>query len=600
VQVIGGSWWRRGWSLAEGMLGVWLVIAVFAGQRVMDRVAPSLTTRLIPTPDFEILDATKAAGLTHMPEVYSVAPDLRHIEQMLNSFGNSIAVADLDGDGWQDIYLTQSAPGGRNELYVNQRDGTFRETAVAAGVGEVNTGGFRSLRAMAADCDNDGHKDLFVIGAGVRLFHNRGDGRFDEWSGRSSFAITGAAHAANVVDFDDDGRLDLIVAPYFARDVVGEAPDPDGIMPDSFFYATNGAPVSVFHNEGDCRYVPQPGNLGIQHRGWTHTVGVYDLRDAGRPDLWFSSDFSSDKVYLNDGRGGFSNASDRVFTRSFSRNGMGFAAADIDGDERTEVFVPHIMFRGQKPGGNMLWGIADDGSFADESRLRGVKDCGWGWGGIFADLNNDSRLDLIVGNGFISNNAKRNYWYQVSVLDSAARGVMTDARNWPPMEDSSMAGYQRACIFVNEGSRFVDVRPATLLADDDSDERATAMIDFRNDGNLGFVVGAMHRPTRLYEIRQLEQRRWVGYVLRGTRSNRDGYGATLVLELADGRTLRRQFQPLNGFLSQHDGRLHVGLGEGGEVRAGRVRWPSGIVQELTLEQRAPGAYHEITETAAPS
>ena len=231
------------------------------------------------------------------------------------------------------------------------------------------------------------------------------------------------------------------------------------------------------------------------------------------------------------------------------------------------------------------------GEIVDVADVTGVGECGWAWGRS-SSTSTTTACRPPVTNGYISASRTRDYWYESGFMGSASKAVMEDARHWPPMKDASLAGYEKKCVFRNEGWRFVDVAGRTGWADDRSDGRGLAAIDYRNDGSLSFIEANEGQPLRFYRNEQLNANRWIGFRLTGTRSNRDAFGARVEVRLAD-RTLSRELEPANGFMAQSDGRIHFGLGLEPELREVVIRWPSGEVQRLRNPRL--DRYHAVKE-----
>lgn len=577
-------------------LGVAVVAAVLAfGIRAREstRFSSRVLERRPGDLSFRLTESSADAGLIHLPGKFVPHPSLANIAPRLGSMGVSVAVVDYDGDGWPDVFATDPARGGRSRLFRNNRDGTFTDVAEKAGLARAG-GGRGAWRALFFDSRNRGREDLLLTTSSCTVFFaNQGGGIFRDETARSGLRHCGVSYATNVIDYDGDGFLDVVIADYF-KPVDFSDPKSFDFMPNSATSADNGGPILVYHNNGDGTFTPAKDNLGIKSRGWTLSVGVYDLRGTGRPDLYFATDFNSDQLYLNEGGGRFSNAS-RLVVDKFSRNGMTAEAADVDNDGRPAVFVGNIYEPPYALGGNLLWKRGADGRWSDAASALGVGECGWAMGAKFLDLDNDGRQDLVVTNGYISADRTREYWYESGLMSASLGPVMSDVRNWPPMGRASLAGYETKCVYMNTGAGFTDVTARTGLAEDRSDGRGLAAIDAGNDGRLGLVEINEGQPLRYYRNAQDNGGAWIGFKLVGTRSNRDAFGATVAVRLKD-KTLTREVEPGNGYMAQSDARLHFGLGKDPKIEEISVRWPSGLRQ--ALPKLEPGRYHTITEPKA--
>jgi hypothetical protein len=245
---------------------------------------------------FKLTEVSREVGIVFKNERLVPHPSLANIAPYLAGMaGASVAVADVDGDGLPDIYLTSQALHAHNALFRNKGDGTFEEVGARAKIGDVNqTAG--SLRALFFDYDNDGHEDLLLSTTWCpRLFHNRGDGTFEDVSASSGIEHCGYAYASNAIDYDGDGYLDIIIGDYY-RGVDLFNPSTTKFIWNRLTYADNGGPILVYHNERGRRFSAVKGNLGITSRGFTHAVGIQDLRGTGRSDLYFPTDFNEDQL----------------------------------------------------------------------------------------------------------------------------------------------------------------------------------------------------------------------------------------------------------------------------------------------------------------
>ncbi len=538
---------------------------------------------------FDFVEAAAAAGLSFTPGKFEPHPSLTNIAPRLGSLGVSVAVVDFDSDGRPDVFVANPRRGGANRLFRNRGDGTFTDVAAGAGLARA-AGAAGSMRAVFFDSRNDGNKDLLLTTTSGAVFLKNTGGRFMDETARSGLGHRGFSYASNVIDYDGDGFLDVVIADYFKPTDFIRPRDYD-FMPDSAVAADNGGPIVVYHNERDGTFSRVEGNLGIESRGWTLAVGVYDLRGSGRRDLYFATDFNSDQIYFNEGGGRFSSGSGLVADK-YSRNGMSAEIADVDNDGRAAVFVTNIHAPPYSLGRNMLWKWDPRGRFVDQAAAAGVGECGWSWGAKFLDLDNDGLQDLIVSNGYISADRKRDYWYESGLMGAAAGVISRDARNWPPMGNASLGGYQKKCVYRNAGWGFEDVTDRTAWASDLSDGRGLAAIDHLSDGSLSVIEANEGQPLRFYRNAAPGKNRWIGFQLTGVRSGRDAFGARVEVRL-EGKTLSRELQPANGFMAQSDSRLHFGLGSHPRPREVLIRWPSGIEQRL--ENPALDRYHPVTE-----
>ncbi len=546
---------------------------------------------------FSLEEISEPAGLSNTHERLAVHPSLSNIAPWIKAMGGaSAAVVDFDGDGWPDVYVTNSAPGSKNRLFRNKGDGTFVDVAARAGLADVNRDA-GSLRALFFDFDDDGDKDLLLTTTYCpRLFRNDGKGVFTDVTAGSGLDHCAYASAANAVDYDGDGRLDLVIADYY-KPVDLLSPRTTKFMPNSFSFADNGGGIAVYRNLGGGRFAAVPGALGIKGRGWTLALGVYDLRGTGRPDLYFSTDFGYDFAYLNEGGGRFRDVSPAL-TTNYGNHGMNAEAADVDNDGRAAVYSTSIYEPGRILGENTLWGADASGGFRNLARERGVNRCLWSWGAKFLDLDNDGWQDLIVTNGFISADPKKSFWGFHAAMDRSTGRFTEDALMWPPVGQASVGGYQRKCMYRNAGGgRFEDISAATPFGQDASDGRALAVIDYLNNGSLAFVEANYAQPLRFYRTVQKNSNRWIGFALTGTKGGRDAWGSRLTVRLRDGRTLSRQLQPANAYLSQSDARLHFGLGAAAELEAVTVRWPGGREESLDPAALSMGRYNAVREPA---
>ncbi|NNN07429.1 MAG: CRTAC1 family protein [Elusimicrobia bacterium] len=546
---------------------------------------PSLYRRydgvLDETQRVRLTEVSRQSGIHFRHEVdidgYLKSRDLTRLGKWFESISASVSVVDINRDGWPDIFFPSPARGAKSRLYVNNKDGTFSEKAADYNIADLDS----PTRAVFFDCDNSGKPAMLVFNRSSTILYTmdrRGKYGIHELLDTGVGEFTGGV---NILDINKDGLLDILVASSGLED-----------LPDSMVNSDGGSPVQAFRNIGHCRFVKDDELLAESRPTHTHALGVGDLRGQGRQDLWVASDFGNDRVFFDEGEKFEDKPS--VIGRTLSNTGMTAEIAHLDAFANPVVFVGHAYQPGYFVGGNALW-TYDHGKFVDVARPLGVDRCGWAWGAKFADLNNDGLLDLVVANGFISQTTgtPHGYWFKFATLVSGPKFLSGRPNVWPPFLDNTrFTGPQRDCVFINTGRGFVDVARDIGFDPYAHEGRGVAVIDFMNDGRLGMVVANQNQEPDLYRNDTPRRGSWIGLRLIGTKSNRDAIGAAVSAVLDDGRILKRDNYPFNGYAAQSDSRIHFGLGTH-RVDKIRIRWPSGL--EETLDAPAPGKYYTVVE-----
>ena len=371
--------------------------------------------------------ATDAAGIgnVHTNEgsppfrLFGSGPD--------NPVGHSsgVAVADVDGDGCEDVLLAGSPD---LLLYRSNCDGTFTDVTESAGLPHPYPASATGV--VFFDYDNDGWPDLFVaaVRGGDRLFHNTGGGHFVDVSAAAGIAPGRWGSMGTVADFDRDGYLDLYVV---------RMGDHEATVPRPNYEAANGVGGTLYHNNGDGTFTDVTRRARVGHTGWDLAGAWGDYDGDGWPDLYLANEFSGNALYHNE--------HDRTFTElatvagvTDGGAGMGVAWGDYDNDGRLDLFVSNMhansgwaLFHPDFPApipwpyrvlgfftpevqrrsheiihritrGSTLYHNNGDGTFTDVSDTAGVRDAQWGWSAEFLDYDNNGRLDLYAVNGFIT------------------------------------------------------------------------------------------------------------------------------------------------------------------------------------------------------
>jgi len=472
------------------------------------------------------------------------------------SEGPGCAFLDYDNDGWMDIYLVNSGKCDfftppkplRNALYRNNRDGTFTDVTEQAGV----AGGGYGMGVAVGDYDGDGFPDLYVTQYGrTILYHNNGNGTFTDVTEKAGVGVPGWTTSAVWFDYDNDGRLDLFVGHFVDFDKASDC----GLAGDGKRHYCiprifGPMPSLLFHNNGDGTFTDVSKESGIgSHLGKALGVVATDVNNDGNLDLFVSNDTVSNFLFVNRGNGRFDEvglqADVGYSAEGRPRSGMGVDSADFNEDGWMDLFVANIdeeIFS--------LYQNGKDLTFDDVAMPLGIgMATRWmsGWGLKFFDFDNDGDLDLILANGFPDDlvevfSAQVKYREPLLLFQNTGRGF----------ENVSERG----------GPAFSRVFSA----------RGLATGDFNNDGAVDVLIGVNDGAPVLLQNNAGTKNHWLGIRLVGTKSNVDAVGARVTYQAGD---LKRSRMKVGGgsFMSSHDPRLVLGIGQRTRMDWLEVRWP---------------------------
>jgi hypothetical protein len=514
-------------------------------------------------PSVFFTDVAAAAGINFRHD-NAASPEKYLIETM----GAGCAWIDYDQNGLFDLYLVNSAPtrayapktAQRSALYRNNGDGTFTDVTAKAGVGAENLFG---MGVAVGDYDNDGFPDLLVLGYGRSiLYHNNGDGTFTDVTARAGVENPGRwASSAAWFDYDNDGRLDLVIANY-----IDWSPDHNFYCGDhgpglrSYCHPDDyqGEPATLLHNNGDGTFTDVSKISGIaQKPGNGLGVVTFDYDGDGRQDIFISNDSMPNFLFHNEGDGTFReiaySAGVAVSMDGLPEAGMGVDAADTRGLGRMDIIVTHLDQQLAR-----LYQNAGDGTFDDATfRAKMSYDTFHlsGFGTRFMDYDNDGLQDLFIANGHVLDNIERyhagtRYAEPKSMFRNIGRGVFQN------VSDALGKDFQLPRV-----------------------SRGVAVGDFDNDGDLDILVSNNGGAPQLFRNDGGNANHWIELFLIGVKSNRDAVGARV--EITSGDLL--QYEQRKGgmsYQSAQDPRLHFGLGAHLRVDSIVVRWPSGTITRL--------------------
>lgn len=509
-----------------------------------------------PTLQAAFTDVAARAGLHVVPPPEFEEPFPAGLDRYTSGYAS--CAVDLDRDGWTDLILSQNPR--RCLVFMNNRDGTFREEGVLRGFeSAVDIGGI-----AAGDFTNSGRTDVFMVprnGPRYFLYVNDGSGRFTEQAvarGADS-TVPGEPHrgqSIGLVDFDRDGFLDVHVTEWGVL-VAGNDARYSVLLRNR-----GSAQPGYFENVTAAAGVRQP-YFGTVIHGYSSAWADFD--EDGYPDLSLVNDFGKSQFWWNNGNGTFTEGrqSARVGT---DQNGMGVAVADFDRDGRLDFLVSSFDFGTGETvripfGGNRLYRNLGQRQFEEVASRLGVLDSSWGWGAAFLDADNDARLDLMVTNG---------YFFESPPYTGPRAFPIRNAKN------------DRTLFYLQNEIGFYEAGQAWGVTDR-TYGRGMSVLDFDNDGDEDVLITTLYGNPILYRSdppASAAGNRWLRLSFRGTASNRDGYGAT-VRVTAGGVTQTAVYVPTNAYLGQREPFLHFGLGSNAVVERIAVTWPNGATQTLT-------------------
>ena len=512
-----------------------------------------------------LVDIAPASGLT-LSNTFGGKDQKTYI---LESTGNGAAIFDYDGDGANDILITNgttlegpSKDAPRTvQLYHNDGHGKFTDVSRAAG---FTVEGW-AQGVCVGDYNNDGKPDVLITYYGNnRLYKNLGNGKFADATGEAHLPVTGIRYGAgcSFVDYDRDGWLDLFIANYLTLDLA-KTPKP-GENPScnwkglAVWCGPHGLPAAtnvLYHNNRNGTFTDVSAAAGILKPGVRFGLGVAaaDFDNDGWPDIYVACDQTPSLFYRNLHDGTFE---ERAVPAGVAYNfdgqlqsGMGIAVGDFDGDGRLDIAKTN--FSGDIPS---LFRNEDGKFFTDVSQLAGLgANHLLGWGIAFIDLDDDGWKDLIVANGHVYPEVDR------SALDERYRQKTLLYRN--------LGNGKFADITAQAGPALEALRPA----------RGLAVGDVDGDGRPEIVIVNMNATPSLLK-NQGPRRNFLSLALSGTKSNRSAIGARVTVEVA-GRRQVDEVMSGGSFYSQNEMALYFGLAGATVADRVAIRWPSGLEQE---------------------
>lgn len=518
--------------------------------------------------------------------------------------GGGVAVADFDGDGWEDLYFTANM--GDNKMYLNQGGLSFKDVTevsqTAGRKGPWKTG------VTTVDINGDNRMDIYVCYSGMlpknkrrnQLFLNMGNNEngiptFVDAAKLYGIDASGYSNQGFFFDYDQDNDLDLLLMNHNPKSlpVLNEARSKQLLKIDD-----SNAGLRLFKQENN-RFVDVTQSVGLVGSGLSYGLGIAlaDYNKDGWIDFYICNDYSvPDYLYLNK-QGQFENALQKSMAHT-SHFSMGNDAGDINNDGWIDLITLDMLPEDNKrqkllraPDNynqydlnlksgfhhqimrNMVQLNNGNGTFSEIGQLMGVSNTDWSWAPLLADFDNDGWNDLMITNGYRRDYTNRDFLNYMETFIAEKKSAMSreDVVDIiKEMPASNVSNY----IFKNiNGSRFENKTNEWGLQEQRNSNGA-AYADFDKDGDLDIVINHIDQPATVYENQGISTNHYVTIELNGDGKNKQALGAEISL-FANGIQQTKTHLPARGYLSTVSQRTHFGLGSATQIDSIIVQWPHG-------------------------
>ena len=549
---------------------------------------------------------TESSGVTFMNNL-TFAEDFNVFTYRNFYNGGGVAIGDVNNDGLVDLYFTANL--GPNQLYLNKGDFKFENVTEKAGV--AGTRAWSTGVAMA-DVNGDGWLDIYVCNSGDikgdnkqnELFINQGNGVFKEMAEAYGLADKGFSTHAVFFDYDKDGDLDvyLLNNSYQAigtfNKMQNERPVRDSVGGDK-----------LFRNDGEM-FTDVSEEAGIYGSviGFGLGITIGDVNQDTWPDIFISNDFfEKDYLYINNQDGTFTESLESSM-RSISAASMGADIADINGDGLLDIFVTDMLpepptrlkqvttfeswdkYQFNKTHGyhyqfsrNMLHLNNGDGTFSEVGRLANVEATDWSWGALLFDMDNDGKRDIFVANGIYQDITDLDYLNFIDDEDTKVRIISQTGVNYKALVDPIPITPIPNYAFKNLGDlRFENVADQWGLGKAIHSNGA-AYGDLDNDGSLDLVVNNVNASAQIFKNRGKHLQpdlHSIQLQLVGKGKNTGAIGTQIQVKAGD-QVFYTEQMPNRGFQSSVDPKITLGLGKVTLIDELKVLWPDGSFTQLT-------------------
>ncbi|MBD99342.1 MAG: hypothetical protein CMO34_05820 [Verrucomicrobia bacterium] len=529
--------------------------------------------------------------------------------------GGGVSIGDINNDGLPDIYFTGNMV--FNKLYLNKGNMEFMDITTKAGVQGDNrwyTG------VNMADVNNDGYLDIYICASASfpkkenQLFINNGDLTFTERSADFGLNYSGPSVQSSFFDYDKDGDLDMYLANY---------PPTKFSSPNMYYEAKMKAPADnetdrLFRNDGTEGFTDVTDEAGVRNFGLSLSTAVSDFNKDGWLDVYVSNDFiSPDFLYINQGDGTFKDEL-KSYTKHTAQFGMGTDFADINNDGWVDLIQLDMMSENNKQQKtnmasmnpevfydavnrgfhyqfmrNCLQINNGNGTFSDVAELAGVDATDWSWAALLFDMDNDGWKDLFISNGTRRSINDKDYMKKIQKKNQQGQINM---QNLTEVLDNMPVFPVSNHTYRNKGDLTFEKRIKEWGTDFEGFTNGVAYGDLDADGDLDLVLNNLDAKAIIYENQavQSSSSNYLQVELRGDDLNPFAFGSKVVIRHHQEEQWQ-EMMPSRGFQSSVEPLLHFGLGEIERIESLEVHWPDGkksIVEGVEANQRLQLSYVE--------
>ena len=487
-------------------------------------------------------------------------------------FNGSVAIGDINNDGWKDFFVVTSDSNQPNHLYLNNKGKGFIEVAKKWGVdlykGDPKSRNlFFNVSSTLFDYDNDGDLDLYISRIGCDLlYENKGS----SFSLKEDKLFCKNTKYAFPFDYDNDGDFDLLLIRYLPKNYLLTEDEVDIEPPQNSFDAQNATKNLILINNNKELTIHEDQYISEDSR-YSFDATIIDPYNNGKFYLALINDFGTNRYY--DMSDNYKIKEDLY--ENDRRNSMNVHSHFQTNETRPEVYISNIFMKDFYIRGNFLYKIKENNYSYDIANKNNVNKCGWAWGGVFNDYNLDGYNDLYVTNGLLSldkfknlnqNNQSYSFVLYKNFSKSQLQLLGVHRKDFSERDNTfwallAAASFQKDCLFIYDPKEkeYINVSDESGIKTP-WDGRSVGAIDYDNDGDLDLIVAMQNQELKFLEntVNDLGDKNWIGIDLQSKNfTNKIG---TKVIITQGKNTYRKEFTyGKSGLMSRSDERIHFGL-----------------------------------------